>query len=255
MSAHLGEDVVLSDDSATRRSRFYRWLVDHLAKFPGRVTLVTFAAGVVVAVIVSVVGGDESLVTVAGLVATLWALFFAVMIYLLTARDTDKVLDEISELREQLAEALASPDEEDLSGQTDAAPSAPAPAPDTPEVSTGGELDRPRAGAGDGTTRPAREPGFAGQPRPHDRGVPRIADGATQIMEAVPSDLIQTWASATGLTVDDLARAWSRDPRAEKQWVLETPNGERWVVFNRGASRNGVISLTDARHGRRGPRR
>ncbi|WP_345762439.1 hypothetical protein [Diaminobutyricibacter sp. McL0608] len=111
MSDTSDDEIVVTDGRttegrATEGRRLYRWLLDHLAKFPGRVTVVTFAAGVVVTLFVVVVGGDSSPTTVVSLIATLWALFFAVMIYLLTARDTDKVLEQIADLHEQLATAL-----------------------------------------------------------------------------------------------------------------------------------------------------
>ncbi len=113
MSDTSDDEIVVTDGRATEGRRLYRWLLDHLAKFPGRVTVVTFAAGVIVTLFVVVVGGDSSPTTVVSLVATLWALFFAVMIYLLTARDNDKVLEQIADLHEQLATALAAPDEDE----------------------------------------------------------------------------------------------------------------------------------------------
>ena len=81
--------------------------------------------------------------------------------------------------------------------------------------------------------------------------------GAQAIADAVPPDLLTVWASTTGLAVSDLARAWTRVPRSERQWVVESDKGERWVVFSRGTGDAGVISLSDAerRRGRRPSRR
>lgn len=260
MSAPSDSEIVLSDGPTTRDARIYHWFLDHLAKFPGRVTAVTFAAGVVVTLVVVLVGGDTSPTGVIGLVATLWALFFAVMIYLLTARDTDKVLDQIADLHEQLATALASPDDGDAeaaeaSGRIEAEEadeSAQEPAgaerPTAPTRDTA-----PDTTQADGRRRPARgeraRPGTGAHPEP------RILVGQPAIASGVPAQLLDAWTSTTGEKRDALTRAWTRDPRSDKQWVLETSDGERWVVFSRGARGAGVISLSAPDWGRGGFRR
>ncbi|MFJ3394736.1 hypothetical protein [Leifsonia aquatica] len=237
MSASSDGEVVVTDGPSSRYSRLYHWVLDHLAKFPGRVTVVTFVAGVVVTVVVVLLGGDGSPTTVVGLVATLWALFFGVMIYLLTARDTDTVLEQIADLHEQLSTALASPDdaeEGDDSTQPseEATPQVPAPTLPTPSTP---------APAPPGRT---RQPGGP-------RGETRVLTGAADIAASVPPELLSAWTSATGGATADLARVWTRDPRSERQWVFETTEGERWVVFSRGAQGAGVISLSHPPTGQR----
>jgi hypothetical protein len=293
MSVTSDDEIVLTDEPATRDARLYRWFLDHLAKFPGRVTAVTFAAGVAVAAGVVAVDGDESPATVVSLVATLWALFFAVMIYLLTARDTDKVLDQISDLHEQLATALAAPDEyaelpetvtgdaatgDAVTGEAERAPAAttttrpgspvagPPPAASEAPFDDGSDRDRaplavPTDKGGSERTPTERGPGQrfplpAGGIRErdrsdeHDRRAPRLLVGNTAVVDGVPNELLKAWASATGKGRDELSRAWTRDPRTEHQWVLETTGGERWVVFSRGARGVGVISLDSRSRGR-----
>ncbi|MBB2967829.1 hypothetical protein [Leifsonia aquatica] len=242
MSASSDGEVVVTDGPSSRYSRLYHWVLDHLAKFPGRVTVVTFVAGVVVTVVVVLLGGDGSPTSVVGLVATLWALFFGVMIYLLTARDTDTVLEQIADLHEQLSTALASPDDAGEGGDgtqpseeappTTPAPTTPAPrlpAPTTPAPATPGRT---------------RQPGGP-------RGETRVLTGAADIAAGVPPELLAAWTSATGGATADLARVWTRDPRSERQWVFEATDGERWVVFSRGAQGAGVISLSHPPTGQR----
>jgi hypothetical protein len=267
MSVSSDQEVVLADTPAAGRAKLYQWVLDHLAKFPGRVTVVTFAAAAAVTAIVAVVDGDWSLTTIVSLVAALWALFFGVMIYLLTARDTDNVLDQIADLHEQLATALTAPDDEEGTGQEET--SAPArassagttpPVPDESGSASSGidglpphELDRGTGwtgeGRGDGWPHSESESGGADQARATARTqlAPRMLVGKDAIVAGVPSDILDAWASATAKSRDDLSRAWSRDPRSDRQWVLETAGRERWVVFTRGARGIGVISLDDRR--------
>lgn len=242
------------DGPSTRASRAYHWTIDHLAKFPGRVTIVTFAAGLLVTVVVVLCGGDDSPATVVGLVATLWALFFAVMIYLLTARDTDRVLDQIADLHEQLAAALESPETESPAPDESTAT---VEVPETPDTGPAQRTPRPDSAHADRHPGSPSAPAPFGQARHQGHPSPRIVVGASAIAEAVPSELLDAWTSSTGLAPGVLTRAWTRDPRSERQWVVETETGERWVVFSRGAGGTGVISLSevDQRRGRRQPRR
>ncbi|WP_025157800.1 hypothetical protein [Leifsonia aquatica] len=265
MSVPPDDEVVVTDGPSAPRARFYHWMLDHLAKFPGRVTVVTFAAGVVVTVIVVLFGGDASPTGVVGLIATLWALFFAVMIYLLTARDTDTVLEQIADLHEQLATALASPDGDDGGGDEEgeegeegedgtAGPGSTEPEPERPAA--GGPAQNQEAPAVPSLPVPAPLPSPArggGRPAHGDRtrepgaahGASRVLTGAADIAAGVPPELLEAWRSATGGSTGDLERVWTRDPRSDRQWVFETAQGERWVVFSRGAQGTGVISLSD----------
>lgn len=247
MSSALGDELIVDDGPVAPQARFYGWLLDHLAKFPGRVTAVTFAAGVVVTVVVVMIDGDETVTTVVSLVATLWALFFALMIYLLTARDNDKVLDQIADLHEQLATALAAPDDavENVSESAGAEQALPAPTVDSsadrhPDLS-GSEVDRSvPTSRGD---RYGRSDAVGGRQPLMLSGVAAIADG-------VPRELLDAWSSATGESREKLSRAWSRDPSTDQQWVLESIDDHRWVVFSRGARGTGVIPLDGPGRGR-----
>lgn len=259
------DEVVVNDGSAPRGSRIYRWFLDHLAKFPGRVTAVTFAAGVVVTVAVVMFDGENNVTTVVSLVATLWALFFAVMIYLLTARDTDRVLEQIEDLHEQLATALAAPDAadeaehdeaehdeaehdeeversddaEEATGEEDVpSPVAENPRPDEPQ--------RTRISLPGSPHTPDPRQQQRQHPSPEPRR-PRVLDGAEAVSAGVPSALLDAWIAATGRQRDELTRAWSRDPRSDRQWVLETDGQQRWVVFSRDGRGIGVLPL-DQRH-------
>jgi hypothetical protein len=251
------DDVVVTEGPETGRQRLYSWLLNHLAKFPGRVTVVTFAAGVVVTGLVTLVDGDWSAVTIVSLLATLWALFFAVMIYLLTAKDTDRVLEQIADLHEQLSTALASPDEEEgeeapeeeVADETEAAPTPPT----APEP---GDLARP-GGRRPPPQRPDRD--RERQRAQAEAHRPTVLTGTDAIVAGVPGDLLDAWRSATGGSTADLSRAWSRDRDSRRQWVFETSGHERWLVFAKRGSEVGVMSLDhlpDARAVRRGaPRR
>jgi hypothetical protein len=241
MSFIADDETVSADGPTPKRARLYHWLLDHLAKFPGRVAAVTFAAGAAVTVGVVAVDGDRSPTTVVSLLATLWALFFAVMIYLLTARDTDKVLEQIADLHEQLATALAAPEEEGEPVEVETADAGGESVPaKNPDVASPDNVPWPLA------------PGRA-RPGGDSRRAPRLLVGEAAIVDGVPGDLLDAWVSATGQNRDQLSRAWTRDPRSERQWVLETVGHERWVVFSKGARGVGVMSLEPGARGR--PRR
>ena len=240
MTVPTDDEIVVTDGRVSATSRLYHWFLDHLAKFPGRVTAVTFAAGAVVTVGVVLIDGDGDATTIVSLVATLWALFFAVMIYLLTARDTDKVLDQIADLHEQLATALAAPEEEtagetaeETADETGAETNAAPPTQESPEP------EQPAAPS----TRPATPAMRPGRPGQDAHPQPRLLDGEAAIVDAVPGELLDAWTTATGKTRDALSRAWTRDPRSGQQWVLETADHQRWVVFSRGGRGAGVIPL------------
>jgi hypothetical protein len=222
-------DEVDRDGARSGNARVYSWVLNHLAKFPGRVTAVTFAAGVVVTLVVTLVDGDWSAATIVGLLATLWALFFSVMIYLLTARDTDRVLEQIADLHDQLSTALAAPDEDEEDEQPQ------------PESEAVPPVVREPVAA-DSASRSGRRP----REDSAGRGRPAVINGAEAISAGVPEDLLTAWAASTGRRTDDLTRAWSRDPRSDRQWVLEASDRERWVVFSKHGSEVGVLSLDHA---------
>ena len=259
------DDVVLTEGPTTGRQRLYSWLLNHLAKFPGRVTAVTFAAGVVVTGAVTLVDGDWSAVTIVSLLATLWALFFAVMIYLLTAKDTDRVLEQIADLHEQLSTALASPDEgeaeegEEAEEQQAEAPAEPVPTEPVPAEPAPVEPAPPgEPGRAGGRRPPQQRPDRDRQRAQAEAHRPTVLTGSEEIAAGVPADLLAAWRSATGGTAADLTRAWSRDWDSRRQWVFETTGHERWLVFAKRGAEVGVLSLDhvpDAASIRRGARR
>ncbi len=257
-SRSSGESVVITEGPTTGKARLYQWLLDHLAKFPGRVTAVTFAAGAAVTIAVALADGDWGVASLVSLVATLWALFFAVMIYLLTARDTDKVLDQIADLHEQLATALAAPEEEGGEEAGEPSEEAPPAAEAAPPAEPAPAEPVPTREPAPAEPAPAREPVPTGAPpsqrhpsptpgrqerTPLGHHRPRLLTGAAAIAADVPADLLAAWTAATGRSRDELSRAWTRDPSGDRQWVLEAPTNERWVVFSRGDRGTGVIPL------------
>ncbi len=245
-------------DASGSRSAL-RWLIERLAKHPGWVTLVTFVAGAVVAGVVLGIDERLTLTDVVTLLATLWALFFAVMIYLLSAEDTEHILGQISDLQDQLSTALSEPEDaeaEDVSESEDAAGDEPAPdQPDEPQalprtgelVSTGAQpaggnrtapdlevADAPATGRAD-AAEPVRARG-----RSRD-GRLRMLTTPAEIAETVPSELVAGWSRGTGLPDSAIRRAWSRDP-GRRQWVIETEDA-RWLAFFRHGDDVALVPL------------
>ena len=80
-----------------------------LAGRPPLVAGVTFGVAAAVTIICWLIVPMDAVGVVTTL-ATLWGLILALVIYLLTAKDTDKLLDRIDALQDQLSAALESPD-------------------------------------------------------------------------------------------------------------------------------------------------
>lgn len=92
---------------------------------PLLVAAVTLAFAALVTVCCYLGASGLDVVGVVSLVATVWALALAVVIYLLTAKDTDKLLARIDALQDQLSAVLEKPGEDAI--VVDAAPAAKAP--------------------------------------------------------------------------------------------------------------------------------
>jgi hypothetical protein len=70
-----------------------------IAEHVYRVLLVSGALALLVTLAVAVIQSwDLDLAGWVGLIATLWALFLAMLIYMLTAKDTDRLLDELESM-------------------------------------------------------------------------------------------------------------------------------------------------------------
>ncbi|MDR0285884.1 MAG: hypothetical protein LBI33_13495 [Propionibacteriaceae bacterium] len=245
-----------------------RWLTGRLAGHPAWVIIITFLAAAVVTVVILVINDRFTLTDSVATLATLWALFFGVVIYLLSAQDTGTILQEIADLQEQLSTALASPLAAEgiadgttatdgtsaadgttvTGGPTDAegtlatpsvtqpppaqTPAAVAPLPDAPS-------NTPRPGvAGPEPPAPStgRRPGHPGRPDrlAVDNGrwsLGQVLATTEDITQGVPPQFLAGWSRATGLTPSVLTLAWTRDA-SRGQWVLEA-GGDRWLAFDR----------------------
>lgn len=236
MAAESDEEIVVTDGKVPRRARIDHWIVENLAKYPGRVTILTFFAGLIATALVSWASGDDTLVTVVSLLATLWALFFAVMIYLLSARDTDRVLEQISDLQEQLGAALSSPDESDT-GATNAVvvPSSPS-----------GQSAQPD----DSWWTSHREHSDRFTVPESAKTKPYLVRDPEDIEKEVPAALLSAWKTATGADPGTLVRAWTPNSLTNRQWVLQSTDRHRWLIFARENGGIGVLPLdSDGRRG------
>jgi hypothetical protein len=235
------------------------WLTGRLAQHPGWVTLMTFLGAAIVTVLV--LGFDDRLnpTDVMTTLAGLWALFFGIMIYLLSAQDTDHIMSQISDLQTQLSRALASPDVEELeevaAPTEEATPEPPSPPtaepsknhpgrrPSTESPST--EIERrtdiERPAKGEHTHQPH-------QRRPDTPRQLQVFTEPNQISEGVPQEFLNGWSEATGLPTTALTRTWTRDTSGH-QWVFETDSA-RWLVFFQRSRGVGVLPLhPDPRQG------
>ncbi|MDR0849214.1 MAG: hypothetical protein LBN10_09315 [Propionibacteriaceae bacterium] len=268
MKRHKTYGVVTVEGEGNRS--LMAWLTDHLAQHPGWVTLITCLAASVVTW--AVLGLDDRLTPtdVITTLAGLWALFFGIMIYLLSAQDTDHIISQISDLQTQLSRALTSPDDEDIeeSGLAVESGSATPPEhggnqPGPSDTSSTNPVDTPSTGPDTAQGLGQRSPSDTSltgleqsttQERPHERRQDErerrrpdtrrkieILTTAEDIARSVPEDFLHGWSSATGLALTDVTRAWTRDP-SDHQWVLET-DSSRWLVFARHGHDIGIVPL------------
>lgn len=81
-----------------------------LSKYPFAVVSSTLIiAAVLTAVCFAIDMNSLSVISVVGVLATVWALILAIVIYVLTAKDTDNIVREIQDLTEQIAELAPDP--------------------------------------------------------------------------------------------------------------------------------------------------
>lgn len=237
-------------DENRRTGRF----VAHLAGNPLAVVAVTFCIGAVGTVILVLLARGMDAVGVVSALATIWALALALVIYLLTARDTDKLLTHIDALQDQLSAVLDAPgpgaevvDAEPADAQS-APPVSPVPSAETPTKTPDAE---PAVRAGE--TPPGRPTDRPGSPvdrpgGPVDRQAPTLESG---IAGRVPAEYLAALQRMMGVETADIERAWTPSPNGRGPWVVEDRDGERWSVFKSRTGRPTVIPLGNVERYRR----
>ena len=211
------------------------WFVAALAAKPPLVVLVTFAIGAVATVILMVAFPSMDAVAIVSTLATLWGLDLALVIYLLTARDTDKLLSHIDALQGQLSAALDAPgpdavvvsQEPQQAAQESQQPPAWEPPLTSQEPQQAVAPEAP-------LTRPAKPATPAVQPaeaprRPAPALSPQL--WASSLTERMPADYLETLRRQAGVEPADIRRAWTPSPSGNGPWVVEEANGNRWSVF------------------------
>ena len=199
------------DPKPGQASRFVVALADH----PLLVVVATFVVGAAATAILALCVHGLDAVGVVTTVASLWALDLALVIYLLTARDTDKLLARIDAAQDQLAAVLAAPgsDAEVVEAATGATPAEPV-----------DNVDSAGATVASAPVRP---------------GPPTVAG-------RLPADYLTAYTRHTGVAADDIRLAWTPQAKANGPWVLEDNRGDRWSVFQGAGARPTVIALGNA---------
>ena len=232
-----------SDADNPRPSRF----VANLASHPLLVVAVTFAIGAAAtAVLLILVGGMDATAVVTTL-ATLWSLDLALAIYLLTARDTDKLLSHIDALQDQLSAALENPgpDAVVVEGPAEAAAQSESAAQPEPIV-----LPQPVVSSGTiAPPEPPARPGPITQPEPVAQPEPAVpvpttpAGSPVSVTAYMPAEYLEALRQRARVGIDDIQRAWTPNPFGNGPWVVETISGDRWSVFQTRGGRPTVIPL------------
>ncbi|MFC4225291.1 hypothetical protein [Lysinibacter cavernae] len=236
----------------------YDAFLHKLAGKPMLVTGLTFllAAAVTIALLV-VEPTDVDILGVISLGATVWGLTLALVIYLLTAQDTDRVMDQIADLQEQLAASLIDPDDADDADQDESNASA------EPTLATQASVEplekhQPvtATASNDPDTGPSAPPtvqrgsrgrASAGGLRAEREAMVYHADAGVPITERIPLDYLDAWLAATGREPDQIIRGWTRGRAGQSPWVLQAADGTRWSVFSSGDGSPSVIELDDPR--------
>lgn len=233
----------------------YQAFLQRLAARPVLVIVTTFTLTAIVTLVVLIAEPDSvDIMGVVSLTATMWGLTLAVVIYLLTAQDTSRVLGQIGDLQEQLSAALAEPETETETTEPEAeADTAPLPDDEAPAV-TSPRLPEPKPESERHPARPAK--GGDGQRR-SDTGpwgsreaMFYSADSGVALEDRVPSAYVEAWRSATGRQSDEVIRAWTRGRPDQAPWLLLCADGTRWSVYASGDSAPSVIQLSEPRGGR-----
>ena len=247
-----------------------------LAGSPLLVVMVTLAIGVAVTVVLMWAVPMDAVAIVSTL-ATLWGLDLALVIYLLTAKDTDKLLAHIDALQDQLSAALegpgpgavvvegqvATPVQSQVEGQV-TAPPVQSQAADTKEEAGLQTAQTPlqeppvQPGPSEISPQPSPAPEVVALPRVHDATtVPRPAPEAPQplypqgapysealpVTAYIPATYLEALRRQVGMEVADIHRAWTPNPHGNGPWVVEDAGGDRWSVFQGRHDRPTVISL------------
>ena len=190
-----------------------------LARNPLSVVAVTLAISVAVTGVLLLFGLDMDAVAIVTTLATVWGVDLALVIYLLTARDTDKLLAHIDALQDQLSAALEAPGAgaEVIDA---AAPVPPPQAADVPSVPSVPDAESP-----------------ADQPT----GAPATPPSA--LAGRIPDEYLAALLQHAGLDAAGIRRAWTPHPRGNGPWVVEDDQGGRWSVFQARGGRPSVIPL------------
>lgn len=220
------------------------------------VTVVSFALTLVLTVVVLLAEPEPvDILGVVSLAATIWGLTLALVIYLLTAQDTDRVLDHISDLQEQLAASLEEPDgDEEMEQSVGAIPEPRAELDPEPRTRpTASEAMQTLQDAKHKTSRAQRQRG--GGPGGHgDRGVFYTSESGIKLEDVAPSDYLKAWETTTGRDASQIFRAWTRSHEGSSPWVFMLRDGSRWSVFASEDGMPSVIDLSEMRWGRGGNR-
>jgi len=247
------------DSGAPQTSPF----LARLAGSPLLVVAVTLAIGVAVTGILMCVAPMDSVAIVTTL-ATVWGLDLALVIYLLTAKDTDKLLAHIDALQDQLSAALEGPgpdavvvegtppiestsspqalpqSEETPQGVTvSEAPVQPGPSPEAPAQPGRTPKVRPHPSHVHGGTTPVPQT----TPTPQVTAVPQTTAVPLPVATYMPADYVEALRRQAGLEAADIQRAWTPNPHGNGPWVAEDADGNRWSVFQGRRDQPTVISL------------
>lgn len=236
-----------------------------LASKPLLVVAITFGIGAVATALVFLIAPGMDVAGVVTTLATLWGMDLALVIYLLTAKDTDKLLSHIDALQDQLSAALEAPGPDAVvDTQLEAPKEQPAiaqppqeslPAPAAPEEQQPAPTPVPRERA----RTPARTPRQPSHTPPAPQHiepvpVPTLAESvpvpasplpelAPASQTGLPAAYLAALCSRTGIDIADIRRAWTPSPFGDGPWVVEDISGNRWSIFQGRRSQPTVIPL------------
>ena len=233
--------------------------VSSLAKSPLLVVVVTFIIAAAITGYLMVLARGMDAVTTVGTLAAIWGLDLALVIYLLTARDTDKLLAHINALQDQLSAVLEAPgtDAEVIEAQPDSTDTTepttiaepitvvepPAPSAE-PEPITAPEPQAPTEPPQDYQPPQPHQPPGEFVPPPTQPNLPQTsADAEAQLTQRIPSSYLAALQRQTGVRTADIRRAWTPNPSGAGPWVVESDDGQRWSIFQTRGGRPTVIPL------------
>jgi len=242
-----------------------------LAGSPLLVVGVTLAIGVVVtgALMLAVPMDSVAIVTT---LATVWGLDLALVIYLLTAKDTDKLLAHIDALQDQLSAALEGPGPDAVvveGPQMKSTKGASAPhdihhpdnlhgdeetttVPPAIPAQPGPSLERPvQPTPSPGPPTPPTPPGPTPKAHPHPSHThgttpvpePQSASEPLPVTAYMPKAYVEALRNQLRMETEDIVRAWTPNPHGNGPWVVEDAKGDRWSVFQGRRDQPTVISL------------